>query len=140
MIKELLTKVTEEDKKPLISILGKLYITANSNPEKLSSVFQLVAEAIDLKVATDAPSRNALTKLHGALGKVVGEAGAVKKSVEEGVTVLDEGKTMADEDGAEAPALGSEEDVKMEIEEQENMTRLKDSLLEELLDDEEEQL
>lgn len=140
MIMELLTTVIEEEKKPLLSMLGKLYITANSNPEKLSSVSELVAEAIDLKVATDAPSRNALTKLHGSLGKVVGEAGAVKKRVEEGATVLDEGKTIAEEDEAEAPALASEEDVKMEIEEQEDMTKLKDSLLEELLDDEDEEL
>lgn len=100
-------------------------------------------------MATDAPSRNALTKLHGALGKVVGEAGAIKKGVEDGVTVLDEGegKTMAEEDEAEAPALGSEEDVKVEKdvkvereEEPEDMIKLKDSLLEELLDDEDEEL
>lgn len=140
MIMELLTTVIEEEKKPLLSMLGKLYITANSSPEKLSSISELVAEAIDLKVAADAPSRNALIKLHGSLGKVVGEAGAVKKSVEEGATVLDEGKTIAGEDEAEAPALASEEDVKMETEEQEDMTKLKDSLLEELLDDEDEEL
>ena len=115
-----------------------MYITANSNAERLSSAYELVAEAIDLKVATDAPSRNALTKLHSALGKVVGEAGAMKRSVEEGVTVVEEGKTVAEEDEAEAPALGSEEDVKMEMEAQEDETKLKDSLLEELLDDEDE--
>ena len=119
-------------------MLGKLYITANSNPEKLSSVYELVAEAMDLKVATDAPSRNALTKLHSALGKVVGEAGAIRRSVEEGITVVEEGKTMAEEDEAEAPALGSEEDVKREINDGEEPTEMKDTLLEELLEDEDE--
>lgn len=89
-------------------------------------------------MASDAPSRNALTKLHSALGKVVGEAGAIRKSVEDGVTVVEEGKTMAEEDEAEAPALGSEEDMKMEVVEQEDETKVKDSLLEELLDDDDE--
>ena len=120
-------------------MLSKLYITANSNPEKLGSVSELVAEAIDLKVATDAPSRNALTKLHSAVGKVLGDAGALRKSVEE-ATVAEEGKTMAEADETEAPALGSEEDVKIETAEQEDATDLKDSLLEELLGDEDEVL
>lgn len=121
-------------------MLSKLYITANSNPEKLGSVSELVVEAIDVKVATDAPSRNALTKLQSAVGKVLRDAGPLRKCMEEEATVAEEGKTMAEEDEAEAPALGSEEDVKIETAEQEGVTDLKDSLLEELLGDEDEVL
>ena len=120
-------------------MLGKLYITANSSPEKLQSVHELVIEAMDGKVATDAPSRNALTKLSTALGKVLGEVGTIRKSIEDGVTALEEEMAVAEEDGADALALGSEEETKTEAVE-EGETERRDSLLDELLDDEEDDL
>lgn len=54
-------------------MLSKLYIPADADPEKLRNVYELVAQAIEDKVAVDAPSRNALNKLEVTLVKIVGE-------------------------------------------------------------------
>ena len=132
----------EEEKKILISMLGKLFITATSSSEKLQSVLEHVTEAIDLKVASDGPSRNALTKLQSNLSKVIGETGVSKKSVaKEEVTMMgnDEGEAAAaDEEEGEMLAQGSEEETKMDTVHDEAVA--KDSILDELLDDEEEEL
>ncbi|KAI9740507.1 MAG: hypothetical protein M1834_005087 [Cirrosporium novae-zelandiae] len=61
----------KEEKKFLISMLGKLYLTKNSTPELVQEVYELVTEAVDEKIASDAPSRNALNKLSHALEKIV---------------------------------------------------------------------
>lgn len=124
---------TEEDRKALIAMLGKLYITANSTAEKLHRTTTLVIEAIDEKVAQDAPSRNALNKLHSALSKALGEAGKVKPVSPAGG---DDGVTTVEEQGVEDPILANEEDVGMEGVKNEGVTEVQDSLLEELLDDE----
>lgn len=134
-----LTAMTEEEKKALITMLSKLYITPNSDPTKLEAAKDLAAEAVDSKIATDAPSRNALNKLYTALSKALGENGSVGKSAE-GVTVVearqDEGVT----------AVGGEGGAAMQVDEEAEETRIQEapvggeSLLEELLDDEEEEL
>ena len=161
----LLMLFIEEEKKALISILSKLYITANSDPTKLQTALDLAAEAMDLKIASDAPSRNALNKLHTTLSKAVGENGKVGKGGEgttvmetrqEEVTVADEGLTVVEEEGAEVGDVDEGEETKMQGVEEEEMqgvegeepkmqgvkeeggTEVGDSLLEELLDDEEE--
>ena len=55
-------------------MLGKLHVAGDVlNHEKVQSVSRLVGDAIEDKVANDAASRNALTKLQAALEKV--EAG-----------------------------------------------------------------
>ncbi len=56
-------------------MLGKLYISAASSAAKLHAVHELVGDAIDAKIATDAPSRNALTKLQAAVVKAIGAGG-----------------------------------------------------------------
>ena len=124
---------TEEDRKALIAMLGKLYITANSTTEKLHRTTKLVVEAIDDKVAQDAPSRNALSKLHLALSKALGEAGKIKPISPAGG---DDGLTKVDEQGVEDSILANEGDVGMEVVENEGVTEVQDSLLEDLLDDE----
>lgn len=113
-----------EEKKAIIPLLGKLYISPNSNSEKLETAHELVVEAIDLKVANDAPSRNAFTKLLNALVKVIGEAKTTStKAVE-----LEEGNTInpdaADEGSTTVHRITEE------------TTEIQDSLLSELLEDE----
>ena len=132
-----LTGDTEEDKKALIAMLGKLYITANSKTEKLQSTIKLVVEAIDNKVAQDAPSRNALNKLHLALSKALGEAGKVKPISEDTLAPAgkDDGLTTVEEPGVEESVMANEEDVGMAGVEDEGLTDVQDSLLEELLKD-----
>ena len=135
-------------------MLGKIYITPTSSPEKLKSVHKLVAEALELKVAPDTTSRNALTRLQTALGKAIGET-TVKPSRKSSVP---EGVTLADQEDAEveetvlADTTRQGEDIKMEDVEAEGATEakvstleeaptdVKDSILDELLDDEAEEL
>lgn len=133
-----LTGDTEEDKKALIAMLGKLHITANSKTERLQSTTELVAEAIDSKVAQDAPSRNALNRLHSALSKALGEAGKVKPISEDTLAPAwgDDGLTTVEEPGVEESVMANEEDIRREGAEEEGVTEVQGSLLEELLGDE----
>ena len=130
-----LTETTEEDKKALIAMLGKLYITPNSNAEKLQNTAALVVEAIDDKIAGDATSRNALNKLHMALNKAMGEAGKAKIVPEGDLPTVGDGLTVMDVDES---VVGDEGEVQEEVGEVEDVPAEKDSLLEELLEDEEE--
>lgn len=134
-----------EEKKAIIPLLGKLYITANSTPEKLQVIYELVAEAIDMKAANDAASRNGLSKLHLALKKVIGEAGTTRRNVEEEAeadVALEESIVMAKaesiEDG-ETQMAEAIQDAEMKTTE-EGKIEAQDSLLEELLDDEDMEL
>ena len=125
--------------------MSKLYITDNSNPGKLQSVHGLVIEAIDLKVATDAPTRNGLNKLELALNKALGESGTFRQGIE-GETVAEPvqgGLIVVDEGQSEVPVAQSDglEDTRMEDmkhEEDEGMTGTHDTLLKELLNDDDE--
>lgn len=113
-------------------MLGKLYITPTSDRQKLQTALDLSAEAIDMKVASDATSRNALNKLHSALTKAIGENAVARRSVGD-TTVAAEDQ----EDGApEATEAGDE--TRMDIVKEEAMTEDGETLLEKLLEDEEE--
>lgn len=133
-----LTSDTEEDKKALIAMLGKLFITPNSKTERLQSTIELVEEAIENKVAQDAPSRNALHKLHSALSKALGETGKVNPISEDTLAPAggDDGLTMLEGQVGEESVMGTEKDIGIEGIEDEGVTVAQDSLLEELLDDE----
>ena len=118
-------------------MLGKLYITANSSTEKLKKATELVTQAIDDKIATDAASRNALNKLHLALSKAMGESRKSKKGIEDNLVPLEGGRTTIEEQGVEESILANENDLKVESVEEEGVMEAKDSLLDELLTDEE---
>lgn len=82
-----------------------------------------MVEAIDLKVANDAPSRNAFTKLLNALVKVIGEAKKTSTKAAE----LDEGNTITLDVADEGTTVHRITEAKTEI---------RDSLVSELLEDE----
>ena len=138
--------MTEEDRKALTPMLGKLFITANSSPEKLSTINELVIEAIDSKVAGEAASRAALNKLHLALTKALQEAGigrAVDVDVEEAV----EPEATHEDDNQEISKLAEAVEATSIIDEHVTMGEeggveetTKDSILDELLEDEEDDL
>ncbi|MCJ1464876.1 hypothetical protein MMC07_003491 [Pseudocyphellaria aurata] len=93
LAEQLLEKVmshgcTKEEKKAIIPLLGKLYITANSTREKLQVIYELVTKAIDMKEASDATSRNALSKLLLALEKAIGEVGTTERNAEAETVVI----------------------------------------------------
>jgi hypothetical protein len=74
-------------------LLGKLYVTSFSTADKLQSVYVLVEKAIELKVATDAPSRTGLTKFHTAIKKAIMESSVRTErmiGVADGATLLEE--------------------------------------------------
>ncbi|PUU77631.1 nuclear condensing complex subunit [Tuber borchii] len=90
----------KEEKKVLCAMLGKLYIPAEATPEKLRELYELVTQAIGDKVATDAPSRNALNKLELLLGKIVNELerdGVTEATGDELAATGDEAEAVAGE-------------------------------------------
>ena len=131
----MLTEYEGEDKKALIAMLGKLYITSKSSAGKLHATIALVGEAIDDRIANDAASRAALNKLHLALGKAIRAAGEAKSSPNDTLAgfVL---STIEDQEADEL-VLDSDQDIKVEMPEVDGVSEAKDSLLEELLDDDE---
>ena len=62
-----------EEKKLFLSTLTKLHITPSV--ALMRDVLDLATEALDSKVAVDATSRNALTKLHNNLSKIMANLG-----------------------------------------------------------------
>lgn len=116
-------------------MLGRLYITANSSAEKLQSTTALVGEAIDDKIASDASSRKALNKLHTGLTKALGEARKSQKN--HGHTLMPVAEDGIDEQDVNEPGLADRGNMTIEALGDEDVTEANDSLLEELLDDEE---
>ncbi|KAL8910314.1 MAG: hypothetical protein Q9171_004358 [Xanthocarpia ochracea] len=123
----------KDERKVLLTMLGKLYITSNSSTEKLQGISDLVAEAIDAKVATDTTTKNALNKYHLALSKVVGETHSARSSIEDQPveeTIADNETKMEEESEVDK--------TRMQVDEEQAVSSAQDSLLEELLDDEDE--
>ena len=119
-------------------MLGKLYINANSEAEKLQNTTDLVASVIDDKLSSDASSRNALSKLHVMLRKAMGEAKTMRKPPDDALApAVDDGLAAVDDHEVDASVSPNEEDIKVEEIDDENVTKANDSLLEDLLDDEE---
>ena len=133
-IEDILKHHVGEEKKALITMLGKLYITPTSDGEKLKVARDLTAEAIDVKIATDAASRTALNRLHTALVKAIGDSAVAGKIIEEERAIQDELMVAGQHSPPESTGIGDDSimnDVKMEM-----TTEAGDTLLEELLDDE----
>ena len=118
-----LTCDTEEEKKVIVAMLAKLYISANSKTDKLQSTIELVAEAIDDKIAQDAASRNALNKLHSALSKVLKDADKVTPAEADGLIDVLEQKV-------EASSLGNGENARMAGVSEDGVTEAHDFLVE----------
>lgn len=118
-------------------MLGKLYTTANSSPEKLRSTTELVIEAINSNIATDAASRNALNKLHLALSKAIRDGGIPAKDTDEMPASVDQENLTVVEDQAEDSILATKDALKVESVADRSIADANDSLMDELLSDEE---
>ena len=125
-------------------MLGKLYITPHSTSEKLHSVQDLANEAVELKIAGDATSRNALTKLLASVGKAIGDAGEDGKKDKGGsrksMAQVDDASGIQQATAAEVEKADSEEARTEESEGQDeikdvDMAGTEDSVLDELLED-----
>ena len=116
-------------------MLGKLYISANARTEKLHSTTRLVVEAIDGKMAHDAPSRNALRKLLSILSKALGDAEKVKQIAVDWSAPAggDDGLTAVDGQTIEGSMVANEECVRMSGSGNECGTEVQASISKELL-------
>jgi len=139
---------TEEEKKVIAPLLGKLYVSPASSEDKVRDVYAAVSEAVDGQLLSDATGRNALYKIHVSLGKIVNsldaaagqEAGVGRRSVSRATSVSVDDKTIITEDRTVVP----EADIKEEEEDSDgdgiDVTVVRheegDSLVEELLTDE----
>ncbi|KAL9595967.1 MAG: hypothetical protein Q9219_006127 [cf. Caloplaca sp. 3 TL-2023] len=126
---------SKEARKVSLVMLGKLYLTSNSSTEKLRAVLDLVTEAMDTKIAPDTTTRNALNKTHQALTKALGEADSAQANIENqsvNQTVAGDELSAEERSDIEETKAGLDQD-KVAVQEQ-------DTLLDELLDDEEDDL
>ncbi|KAF2021119.1 ARM repeat-containing protein [Aaosphaeria arxii CBS 175.79] len=77
---------TRDEKKPLLSLLTKLYISSTPSKHEaayidaLRDLHQLVSEAVEAKLGLDATSRNYLAKLETSLTKRLGEVEAATQA------------------------------------------------------------
>lgn len=148
--------ITEDEKKVVAALLGKLYISPASTEEKLRELYAEVSDAVETNLISDTTGRNALYKIHVSLGKIVNnldqakEAGFRRSTASRSVS-------LAPEPAAEDRTMvGQEPQIKEEEEEEDNESRLEaddsndtvkpksedvteagdgDSLVSELLDD-----
>lgn len=116
-------------------LLGKLYVTGHSSAEKVQLASDLATEAVDMNIAMDAASRNGLNKFHTAVVKVIGESTTEKRQID-GETVADMESKMEAGDADSNPS-----GLKTDVIKTEKGPDVQDSLLEELLaEDEEEEM
>lgn len=125
-----------------MAMLGKLYISVNSKMEKLQSTIELVVEAINGKIAQDAPARNALRKLHSALSKALGDADKVRPVSADTMapTRRDDGPTSVEGQVIEGSTMANGEDAEVDGDGNEGVTEIQESLLEELPEGEDDRL
>ncbi|PHH81646.1 hypothetical protein CDD82_282 [Ophiocordyceps australis] len=71
ILQALYSNISKDEKKLLAGLLAKLHISPASSEDKLRNLYALVNEAVDDRLLVDAPSRNALYKIHVSLGKIV---------------------------------------------------------------------
>jgi condensin complex subunit 3 len=129
----------EEEKKVLIGMVGKLYITSNSDVEKLQAVGDLVAEGLDAKIATDATSRNALTKLQAAVTKAMGDGTNTGSRKSMAPTVIAEDEVVESVEDEEEPEQEQEAaDDEVTVTSLAERDEADDSVVNDLLDSDEE--
>ncbi|KAL8704663.1 MAG: hypothetical protein Q9201_002197 [Fulgogasparrea decipioides] len=116
---------SKEERKVLLTMVGKIYVSPNSSTKKLQGITDLVAEAIDAKIATDATTRNALHKLYQSLGRVLGDVRSIRPGTEEGTDQPLAGNEARSEHGSDI------EKTRMEVDEDDGVTQAQDILLDE---------
>ena len=101
-------------------MLGKLFVSSTSTPEKLQAAHELLTDAIEDRSATDAPSRNATNRLLVALTKAIGASGAATSTTAPTTVAKDRtddgqgNRTVCEDDGVGTNAGEGEEGEKME--------------------------
>ncbi|KAB5570326.1 nuclear condensing complex subunit [Coniochaeta sp. 2T2.1] len=71
IMERLESNVGKEEKKVLAPLLGKLYVSPSSSEDKIRDVYADVNDAVEHTLLSDTTGKNALYKIHVALGKIV---------------------------------------------------------------------
>jgi condensin complex subunit 3 len=97
---------SKDERKPLLSLLGKLFIAPSGTTQKgeegavdeesFRTLHELVSEAVEGKIGTDATQRNALIKLEATLTKRLGEPNTQIQDTEAERTATPETTAAAD--------------------------------------------
>lgn len=126
------TQPTEEEKKIICTLLGKLYISTASSEEKIRDVYADVCDQVENPALSDATSRNAMYKIHVSLGKIVNAldsaaasapgaglsvAGGGRRSMSRSASMGIEDRTAVADGDRTAILLNDEETIKEEDEE-----------------------
>lgn len=125
---------TEEEKKVVAALLGKLYISPASTESLIRELYTEVSEAVETNLISDTTGRNALYKIHVSLGKIVNsldqqaEAGRRRSTMSRSVSLAPDeaGVSAGGRSGTAVPedrtAAGpSEPQIKEEDEEDESI-------------------
>lgn len=117
----------KEEKKVLFSMLGKLHLPAGGEgeAERLKSLLELLAEAVETKVAADATSRATLNKLQSALLKLFHDLGTDERGGGGGEETALETTEMLGETTVLPGAAADDEEVE---EDEEEVTQLQQTL------------
>ncbi|SPN98340.1 related to condensin complex component cnd3 [Cephalotrichum gorgonifer] len=139
--------MSKDEKKVIAPLFGKLYISPASTEDKIRALYEDVESAVDSKLLADATSRNALYKIHVALGKIVNALGEQQQestrrlSRSTSASVFGDDRSVVDEKTVvEERTVLHEPDIKEEDASEDEGTVVaaeQDSLVEDLLSDEE---
>lgn len=116
---------TEDEKKVVAALLGKLYISPASTEEKIRELYVEVSEAVETNLISDTTGRNALYKIHVSLGKIVNgldqqrEAGRRRSTASRSVSLVPEDAANRAAAAAEDRTVVPEPQIKEEEEEEE---------------------
>ncbi|KAH7413574.1 nuclear condensing complex subunit [Phaeosphaeria sp. MPI-PUGE-AT-0046c] len=116
ILERVLSASAKDERKPLLTLLSKLHIAPSSSAkagenayeEELTTLHELVSEALESQAYTDAAQRNNLAKVEATLTKRLGEVGRAQDADEMTVVPAAEdtvaGATASPEPQAEAEA------------------------------------
>ncbi|KAJ2904257.1 hypothetical protein MKZ38_008468 [Zalerion maritima] len=130
ILSKLRGNVNKEEKKAIVSLFSKLYISPSSSEEKMNEAYDDISSAVEEKLLTDVTGRNAILKIHTALGKIhnslqeaaEGRMGTMSRSASVASNIPSDADTSgvsgsSDKDRTVVP----EPDIKEEEEEDEGM-------------------
>ncbi|KAH6671598.1 condensin subunit Cnd3 [Plectosphaerella plurivora] len=88
--------MSKEEKKVVVPLLGKLYISPSSSENMIRETYEEVTIAVNDRLVSDTAGRNALNKIHVSLGKIVANLGEVdvgSRRISRSMSVATEDKT-----------------------------------------------
>ncbi|KAI9147944.1 Condensin complex subunit 3 [Paramyrothecium foliicola] len=137
ILERLESNISKEEKKLIATLLGKLHVSAGSTEEKLRETYAEVSAAVEDGLLSDATSRNALYKIHVSLGKIVNtldEQQPAYRRVSRSTSVNLDRQPSEEKTIVEEPSI-KEEDVESDEGTIVPKTEDKDSLVDDLLED-----